>query len=44
MAIVDALRRAPFETHPQIGPVSLRALDIATGRLKAADSDASTPN
>jgi len=44
MAIVDALRRAPFVTHPQIGPVSLRALDIATGRLKAAESDASTPN
>jgi type VI secretion system protein ImpA len=39
VAIVDALRRLPLVTHPQLGSVSLRDIDIATGAQSNPDPD-----
>jgi len=39
MAIVDALRRAPIVRHKQSTPLTLRQLDLMTGKLKAVGSD-----
>lgn len=39
VAIVDPLRRLPLLTHPQIGPISLRDIDIATGVQPNPDPD-----
>lgn len=42
VAIIDPLRRLPLVTHPQLGPLSLRDIDIATGAQPNPDPD-STP-
>jgi type VI secretion system protein ImpA len=39
VAIVDALRRLPLVTHPQLGAFSLRDIDIATGLQPNPDPD-----
>lgn len=39
MAIVDGLRRMPLVAHRQLGAVSLRDLDIATGQQSVAEGD-----
>lgn len=45
MAIVDGLRRMPLVTHRQLGTVSLRDLDIATGQITLAEGeDGAAPN
>jgi type VI secretion system protein ImpA len=40
MAVVDAVRRAPFVAHSQIGAFSLRDYEIATGKLAVASGEA----
>ncbi len=44
MAIVDAVRRTPVLAHRQLGSFSLRDLELATGQLTAAETDANAPN
>lgn len=39
MAIVDGVRRAPILTHPQLGPLCIRDIEIATGQLAAAEGE-----
>src|SRR5688572_6966721 len=39
VAIIDALRRLPLLTHPQLGAFSLRDIDIATGAQPNPDPD-----
>jgi type VI secretion system protein ImpA len=39
VAIIDALRRSPLLTHPQLGAFSLRDIDIATGAQPNPDPD-----
>jgi type VI secretion system protein ImpA len=39
VAIVDVLRRLPLLSHPQLGAVSLRDIDIATGAQPNPDPD-----
>jgi type VI secretion system protein ImpA len=39
VAIIDPLRRLPLLTHPQVGPLSLRDIDIATGVQTNPDPD-----
>jgi type VI secretion system protein ImpA len=39
VAIIDALRRLPLVTHPQLGSFSLRDIDIATGVQPNPDPD-----
>ena len=39
VAIVDALRRLPLVTHPQLGAFSLRDIDIATGAQPNPEPD-----
>lgn len=43
MAILDALRRQPFVSNPQLGAFSLRHFDIAAGRLAATEADGAAP-
>lgn len=43
LAILDALRRAPLVAHPQLGKVSLRDLEIASGQLPLTEPDAKRP-
>jgi len=44
MAILDALRRQPIVSNPQLGAFSLRHFDIAAGRLPAAEADGTPPS
>jgi type VI secretion system protein ImpA len=44
MAIIDALRRQPLVSNPQLGAFSLRHFEIATGRLPASEADESPPS
>lgn len=39
VAIIDPLRRSSLLTHPQLGPLSLRDIDIATGVQPNLDPD-----
>jgi type VI secretion system protein ImpA len=39
MAIVDAVRRAPIVSHRQLGVVTLRDFDLATGQIAPAETD-----
>jgi type VI secretion system protein ImpA len=39
MAVVDGARRAPILRHAQLGPVSIRDIEIATGQLTAAEGE-----
>ena len=42
MAIVDGARRAPILTHAQLGAVSIRDIEIATGQLTLAEGETAT--
>lgn len=44
MAILDALRRQPIVSNPQLGAFSLRHFDIAAGRLPAAEDEGAPPS
>lgn len=44
MAIIDALRRQPIVSNPQLGAFSLRHFDIAAGRLAATETDDAPPS
>jgi type VI secretion system protein ImpA len=44
MAILDALRRQPIVSNPQLGAFSLRHFDIAAGRLAASEADEAPPS
>jgi type VI secretion system protein ImpA len=44
MAIVEAVRRQPFVSHPQLGSFALRHFEIASGKLAASESDGEPPN
>lgn len=44
MAIVDAVRRQPFVSNPQLGAFALRHFEIASGKLVATDGDGEAPN
>ncbi len=44
MAIIDALRRQPIVSNPQLGAFSLRHFDIAAGRLAATETDDTPPS
>ena len=39
VAIIDALRRAPLLTHRQLGAVTLRDIDFATGQITPGEGD-----
>jgi type VI secretion system protein ImpA len=39
MAVVDGVRRAPILRHPQLGPVSIRDIEIATGHLAVTEGE-----
>ena len=39
MAIVDGLRRAPILRHRQLGPVSIRDIEIANGQAQPAEGE-----
>lgn len=43
MAIIDALRRQPIVSNPQLGAFSLRHFDIAAGRLAPTEADEAPP-
>jgi type VI secretion system protein ImpA len=40
MAVVDGVRRAPILSHPQLGSVSIRDIEIASGQLTPAEGEA----
>jgi type VI secretion system protein ImpA len=40
MAVVDGVRRAPILSHPQLGSVSIRDIEIAIGQLTPAEGEA----
>jgi type VI secretion system protein ImpA len=44
MAIVDAVRRQPFVSNPQLGAFALRHFEIAAGKLAATESDGEPPS
>jgi type VI secretion system protein ImpA len=44
MAVVDAVRRAPFVTHRQLGAYSLRHVELASGQLTATETDTNIPS
>ena len=44
LAVIDALRRSPLVVHPQLGAVSVRDVDLASGQLTAAESDTHQPD
>jgi type VI secretion system protein ImpA len=44
MAILDALRRQPIVSNPQLGAFSLRHFDIAAGRFPATAADGTPPS
>lgn len=39
VAVIDALRRAPLLTHRQLGAVTLRDIDFATGQITPGEGD-----
>jgi type VI secretion system protein ImpA len=39
MAVVDGIRRAPLLKHPQLGIVSVRDIEIATGQVTLAEGE-----
>ena len=39
MAIVDGVRRAPLIVHPQLGSLSIRDVEIATGKVTPAEGE-----
>ena len=39
MAVVDGVRRAPILKHAQLGPVSIRDIEIATGHLAKTEEE-----
>lgn len=41
MAVVDGARRAPILRHAQLGPVSIRDIEIATGQLSRVEGETS---
>ncbi len=43
MAIIDALRRQPLVSNPQLGAFSLRHFDLAAGRLAPTEADGAPP-
>lgn len=44
MAIIDPLRRAPIAAQRQLGSISLRDLELATGQLTPTESDGEVPD
>lgn len=44
MAMVDAVRRQPFISNPQLGSFALRHFEIATGKIPPSESDGEPPN
>jgi type VI secretion system protein ImpA len=44
MAIIDALRRQPIVSNPQLGAFNLRHFDIAAGRIAATEADGAPPS
>ena len=44
VAVIDALRRSVLIAHPQLGSVSIRDADIASGVVTAADDEARRPD
>jgi len=44
LAVIDALRRSPLVVHPQLGAVSVRDVDLASGQLSAPGSDTHLPD
>lgn len=44
MAIVDAVRRQPFISNPQLGSFALRHFEIAAGKIPPGESDGEPPN
>jgi type VI secretion system protein ImpA len=43
MAVLDALRRIVLVAHRQLGAVSFRSLEIASGRMTVAETDSAAP-
>lgn len=39
MAVIDGLRRAPLIVHRQLGPLSIRDIEIATGQIEPAEGE-----
>jgi type VI secretion system protein ImpA len=44
MAVLDPLRRTPLVAHRQLGAVNFRGLEIAAGRMTAAEGEPGAPN
>jgi type VI secretion system protein ImpA len=44
VAVIDALRRGALITHPRLGAVSVRDVDIASGQLTAPESETRHPD
>jgi type VI secretion system protein ImpA len=44
IAVVDALRRAPFAAQKQLGAISLRDVELAEGQLTPTEADTAAPN
>jgi type VI secretion system protein ImpA len=44
MSVLDGLRRMPIAEHRQLGRISLRDVDIATGQLAPAETDTAPVN
>ena len=44
MAIIDAVRRRPFVSHPQLGAFGLRDYEVATGRIPASEGESEPPS
>lgn len=44
MAMIDALRRQPIVSNPQLGAFNLRHFDIAAGRLAPTEADEAPPS
>jgi len=44
MAVVDAVRRQPFISNPQLGSFALRHFEIATGKIPPTEADGEPPN
>jgi len=44
MAMIDAVRRQPFVSNPQLGAFALRHFEIAAGKLAASEADGEPPN
>ena len=44
MAVIDALRRQPLMSNPQLGAFSHRHFEIAAGRLAATEADGAPPS